>query len=49
MLTDEALLLDAVGIDVEEMTHFGFDMALDISPAVWRLVDEIKRLRPGWP
>ena len=54
ILTDEASLLDAVGTAAEEITnrlnaYFGVSLALDISLPVWRLVDEIKRLRPGWP
>ena len=54
ILTDEASLLDAVGTEAEEISrrlnsYFGVDLALDIALPVWRLVDEIKRLRPGWP
>ena len=54
ILTDEASLLDAVGTAAEEITsrlnaYFGVGLALDISLPVWQLVDEIKRLRPGWP
>jgi len=54
ILTDEASLLDAVGTEAEKImcrlnAYLGVDLALDISLPVWRLVDEIKRLRPGWP
>jgi hypothetical protein len=54
ILTDEASLLDAVGTAVEEITrrvnaYFRADLGLDMSLPVWRLVDEIKRLKPGWP
>ena len=50
----EASLLDAVGTEAKEITrrvdaYFGVDLGLDISLPVWRLVDEIKRLKLGWP
>ena len=54
VLTDEASLLDAVGTDPEEITrrlsdYFGADLKLDLRTPVWRMVDLIKRQRPGWP
>lgn len=54
LLTDEASLLDAVGTSPEEINrrliaYFGSDLSLAIELPVWRVVDEIKRLRPGWP
>jgi hypothetical protein len=29
--------------------YFKADLELDLALPVWRLVDKIKRLRPGWP
>ena len=29
--------------------YFGTDLGLDPGTPVWRLVDRIKQLRPGWP
>src|ERR1051326_4450943 len=54
ILTDEASLLDVVGTEPEEIrrrlnTYFGNDLTLDIKLPVWRLVDQIKQIRPGWP
>ena len=54
VLTDEASLLDAVPTEPDEISrrlnaYFGADLALDLGSPVWRLVDHIKRLRPGWP
>ena len=54
LLTDEASLLDAVGTQATEIRHrlnvyFGVDLGLDISQPIWRVVDQIKRLRPSWP
>ncbi len=54
ILTDEASLFSAVGSDEETMkrrlnSYFGdgIDLRLDLS--MWKLVDDIKRQRPGWP
>jgi len=54
ILTDEASLLDAIATPAEEITrrlnaYFEADMNLDLTMPVWRLVDTIKHLRPGWP
>ena len=54
ILTDEASLLDAVLAEPREIatrlnTYFGADLGLDLRTPVWRLVDRIKQLRPGWP
>ena len=54
VLTDEASLLDAVASHPDEINrrlcaYFGADLKLDLRTPVWRLVDIIKRLRPGWP
>ena len=54
ILTDEASLLDAVATEPHEISrrlndYFGTDLRLDLGIPVWRLVDRIKQLRPGWP
>jgi hypothetical protein len=54
LITDEASLLDATGTRPEDIerrlaAYFGVDLELDIGLPIWQLVDEIKRLRPGWP
>jgi hypothetical protein len=54
VLTDEASVFDAVGHDEDEIRrrlelHFGRAVALDLSVPLWRLVDEIRAWRPGWP
>ena len=54
ILTDEASLLDGVATDAGEIarrlnTYFGADLGLDLGVPVWRQVDHIKQLRPGWP
>jgi hypothetical protein len=54
ILSDEASLLDAVLTEPREISirlkaYFGADLGLDLGTPVWRLVDRIKRLRPGWP
>jgi hypothetical protein len=54
IVTDEASLLDAVGTDETEImrrleSHFGAALNIDLCMPIWRLVDAIKRLRPGWP
>lgn len=53
-LTDEASLLDAVPTAPIEIArrldaYFRADLELDLALPIWRLVDAIKRLRPGWP
>lgn len=53
-LTDEASLLDAVPTAPGEIArrldaYFRADLELDLTLPIWRLVDTIKRLRPGWP
>jgi len=53
-LTDEASLLDAVPTSADDMhrrfdAYFKADLELDLGLPLWRLVDKIKRLRPGWP
>ena len=54
VLTDEASLFDAVGHDEDEIrrrlgAYFGQPFAFDLSLPVWRLVEEIRAWRPGWP
>ena len=54
LLTDEASLLDAVGADPDEMLHrlalyFGGDFSFSLRQPIWKLVDEIKAVYPGWP
>ncbi len=54
IITDEASLLDAVASGATEIQHrldayFGASVGLDVRLPIWRLVDAIKRLRPGWP
>jgi hypothetical protein len=54
VLTDEAFLFDAVGHDEDEIrrrlgAYFGDPFAFDLSVPIWRLVDEIRAWRPGWP
>ena len=53
-LTDEASLLDAVPTPPVDMlrrfdAYFKADLELNLALPLWRLVDAIKRLRPGWP
>jgi hypothetical protein len=53
-LTDEASLLDAVPtLPIEILrrldAYFRADLELDLALPLWRLVDLIKRLRPGLP
>lgn len=53
-LTDEASLLDAVATSDDDMlrrlsAYFRADLELDLRMPIWRLVDVIKRMRPGWP
>ena len=54
VLTDEASLLDAVPTPAIEIArrldaYFRADLDLNLALPLWRLVDVIKRLRPGWP
>ena len=54
VLTDDASLLDAVPTSPVEIArrldaYFRADLELDLALPIWRLVDRIKRLRPGWP
>ncbi len=54
IITDEASLLDAIAPDATKIQHrldayFGATLGLDLRLPIWRLVDLIKRLRPGWP
>lgn len=54
VLTDDASLLDAVPTAPKEIArrldaYFRADLELDLSQPIWKLVDAIKRLRPGWP
>lgn len=54
VLTDEASLLDAISTTPTEIArrfdaYFRADLELDFTVPLWRLVDLIKRLRPGWP
>jgi hypothetical protein len=54
ILTDEASFFDAVGADEETMTrrlnfYFGDAIELNVHLPLWKLVDDIKRQRPGWP
>jgi len=54
VLTDEASLLDAVPTSPTEIArrldaYFRADLNLDLALPLWRLVDVIRRLRPGWP
>ena len=54
LATDEASLLDAVGVDQATMTqrlkeHFGADFDLPLQLPLWKLVDAIKTRHPDWP
>jgi len=54
VLTDDASLLDAVPTEPREIArrldaYFRADLNLDLALPLWRLVDVIRRLRPGWP
>jgi hypothetical protein len=54
VLTDDASLLDAVPTPPIEISrrleaYFRADLELNLALPLWRLVDVIKRLRPGWP
>jgi hypothetical protein len=54
IVTDEASLLDSVAPEPTEISrrfdaYFGASLGLDLRTPIWRLVDAIKRLRPGWP
>jgi hypothetical protein len=54
IVTDGASLLDAVASEPADISrrldaYFGASLGLDLRTPIWRLVDGIKRLRPGWP
>ena len=54
LVTDEASLLDAVGATPEEIqerldAHFGGRLPIPLTTPLWRFVDTLKALRPGWP
>ena len=54
LVTDEASLLDAVGASPEEIqerldAHFGGRLPIPLTTPLWRFVDTVKALRPGWP
>lgn len=54
LVTDEANLLDAVGVDEATMTqrlkhHFGDDFDLSLRLPLWKLVDAVKARYTGWP
>ena len=54
LVTDAASLLDVVGAGPEEIArrmdaHFGCHVDVDVCLPVWRLVDELKCVRPEWP
>src|SRR5262245_59081875 len=54
VVTDVASLLDAVAPEPAEIlrrldAYFGASLRLDLRTPIWRLVDAIKQLRPGWP
>jgi hypothetical protein len=53
LVTDEASLLDAVGASPEEVqarleAHFGARLAIPLTLPLWRFVDALAALRPGW-
>ena len=53
LVTDEASLLDAVGASPEEIqerldAHFGTRLAIPLTLPLWRFVDTLSALRPGW-
>jgi hypothetical protein len=53
-VTDEATLLDAVGVEEATMTrrlkeHFGPDFDLSLRLPLWKLVNAIKARNPDWP
>jgi hypothetical protein len=54
LLTDEASIFSAVGTDESviknRMTfYFGENLELPLHLPLWRLVDRVRKLRPGWP
>jgi hypothetical protein len=54
LVTDEATLLDAVGVDEATMNqrlkqNFGADFDLSLRLPLWKLVDAIKTRYSGWP
>ncbi len=53
LVTDEASLLDAVGASPEEIqarldAHFGARLEIPLTLPLWRFVDALSELRPGW-
>ena len=53
LVTDEATLLDAVGASPEEIqerldAHFGDRLPIPLTTPLWRFVDALTALRPGW-
>jgi hypothetical protein len=54
LLTDEASIFSAVGTDKSVIRkrmscYFGEDLELPLHLPLWRLVDRVRKLRPGWP
>jgi hypothetical protein len=53
LVTDEASLLDAVGASPVESqhrldAHFGERLPIPLTTPLWRFVDALNALRPGW-
>jgi hypothetical protein len=53
LVTDEASLLDAVGASPDQIqgrldAHFGERLPIPLVTPLWRFVDALKSLRPGW-
>jgi hypothetical protein len=53
LVTDEASLLDAIGASPEEIqarldAHFGARLTIPLTLPLWRFVDALSALRPGW-
>ena len=54
LLTDEASIFAAVGTDESAIKkrmccYFGEGFELPLHLPLWRVVDRIRKLRPGWP
>ncbi len=54
ILTDEASVFDAVGMDEDEILrrlalYFHGDFSFSLRQLLWKLVDEIKSVYPNWP
>ena len=52
-VTDEATLLDAIGASPDEIqerldAHFGTRLVIPLTLPLWRFVDALSALRPGW-